>query len=173
MKREEILAILEERFNKNINYHKDLDWNDVLKCLDDEILDSIRYMEETCGEPDVVVINNDIYFVDTSLESPSGRRSYCYDDEALLKRKVNKPKSSIIREAHDHNVEVLNEYEYKYLQSLGDFDLKSTSWILTPDSIRNSGGAIFGDKKYNRVFIYHNSAESYYSNRGFRVKIKI
>jgi hypothetical protein len=117
---------------------------------------------------------NDKYvYCDTSIESPVGRRSFCYDIDALNSRKSNKPNSDIMTEANNNMVKVLDEAEYKYLQSLGDFDLKSSSWILTPMEIRKLGGALFGDKKYNRTFIYHNGAESYYSNRGFRVLLKI
>ena len=176
MSNEELILILEKRFIKNENMHKEINWNDVLKRLNNEALFSIRYMEETGGEPDVIMYDkeNDKYvYCDTSIESPVGRRSFCYDIDALNSRKSNKPNSDIITEANNNKVKVLDEAEYKYLQSLGDFDLKSSSWILTPMEIRKLGGALFGDKKYNRTFIYHNGAESYYSNRGFRVLLKI
>ena len=176
MSNEELILILEKRFIKNENMHKGINWNDVLKRLNNEALFSIRYMEETGGEPDVIMYDkeNDKYvYCDTSIESPTGRRSFCYDIDALNSRKSNKPNSDIITEANNNKVKVLDETEYKYLQSLGDFDLKSSSWILTPMEIRKLGGALFGDKKYNRTFIYHNGAESYYSNRGFRVLLKI
>ena len=176
MSNEELILILEKRFIKNENMHKGINWNDVLKRINNEALFSIRYMEETGGEPDVIMYDkeNDKYvYCDTSIESPIGRRSFCYDIDALNSRKSNKPSSDIMTEANNNKVKVLDEAEYKYLQSLGDFDLKSSSWILTPMEIRKLGGALFGDKKYNRAFVYHNGAESYYSNRGFRVLIKI
>ncbi len=176
MSNEELILILEKRFIKNEKMHKGINWNDVLKRLNNEALFSIRYMEETGGEPDVIMYDkeNDKYvYCDTSIESPIGRRSFCYDIDALNSRKSNKPSSDIMAEANNKKVKVLDEAEYKYLQSLGDFDLKSSSWILTPMEIRKLGGALFGDKKYNRTFIYHNGAESYYSNRGFRVLLKI
>ncbi len=176
MSNEELILILEKRFIKNEKMHKGINWNDVLKRLNNEALFSIRYMEETGGEPDVIMYDkeNDKYvYCDTSIETPIGRRSFCYDIDALNSRKSNKPSSDIMTEANNNKVKVLDEAEYKYLQSLGDFDLKSSSWILTPMEIRKLGGALFGDKKYNRTFIYHNGAESYYSNRGFRVLLKI
>ena len=176
MSNEELIEVLEKRFIKNKNLHENINWNDVFKRLTDEVLSSLRYMEETGGEPDVILYDKttDKYvYCDTSVESPIGRRSFCYDIDALNSRKSNKPNSDIMTEAQKNNVKILNEEEYKYLQSIGDFDLKSTSWILTPVEIRKLGGALFGDKKYNRTFIYHNGAESYYSTRGFRALIKI
>ena len=176
MSNEELILILEKRFIKNEKMHKGINWNDVFKRLNNEALSSIRYMEETGGEPDVIMYdkeNDKFVYCDTSIESPIGRRSFCYDIDALNSRKSNKPSSDIMTEANNNKVKVLDEAEYKYLQSLGDFDLKSSSWILTPMEIRKLGGALFGDKKYNRTFIYHNGAESYYSNRGFRVLLKI
>ena len=176
MSNEELISILEKRFIKNEKMHKEIYWDDVLKRLNNESLFSLRYMEETGGEPDVIMYdkeNDKFVYCDTSIESPIGRRSFCYDIDALNSRKSNKPSSDIMTEANNNKVKVLDEAEYKYLQSLGDFDLKSSSWILTPMEIRKLGGALFGDKKYNRTFIYHNGAESYYSNRGFRVLLKI
>ena len=163
MTNEELISILEKRFIVNKKMHEDIIWNDVLKRLNDKSLNSLRYMEETGGEPDVIMYDkeNDKYvFFDTSKESPIGRRSFCYDLDALNSRKNNKPNSDIITEANNNMVKILDEEEYKYLQSLGEFDLKSSSWILTPVDIRKLGGALFGDKKYNRTFIYHNGAES-------------
>lgn len=176
MNNEELIKILEERFIKNQNLHRDIKWEDVLKRLTDEVLNSLKYMEETGGEPDVIMYdkeNDKIVYCDTSVESPSGRRSLCYDEEALNSRKANKPVSSALFEATKHNLSMLNEKEYMFLQSLGDFDQKSTSWIQTPGEIRREGGALFADKKYSRTFIYHNGVESYYSNRGFRALLKI
>ena len=176
MSNEELILILDKRFIKNEKMHKEINWDDVLKRLNNEALFSLRYMEETGGEPDVIMYdkeNDKFVYCDTSIESPVGRRSFCYDMDALNSRKNNKPSSDIMTEANNNKVKVLDETEYKYLQSLGDFDLKSSSWILTPMEIRKLGGALFGDKRYNRTFIYHNGAESYYSNRGFRVLLKI
>ena len=176
MSDDEIILILEKRFIKNKNIHNDIKWNDVLKRLTSEVLFSLRYMEETGGEPDVIMydkINDKYVYCDTSIETPIGRRSLCYDEEALNSRKSNKPNSDIMTEAKKNMIKILDEEEYRYLQSLGDFDLKSTSWIFTPIEIRKLGGALFGDKRYNRTFIYHNGAESYYSNRGFRGLLKI
>ncbi len=176
MSDDEIKLILEKRFIQNKNMHKDIRWDDVKKRLTREVISSLRYMEETGGEPDIIMydkIDDKYIYCDTSIESPIGRRSLCYDRDALNGRKNNKPNSDIMTEAKINKVKILNEEEYKYLQSLGDFDLKSTSWILTPIEIRKLGGALFGDKKYNRTFIFHNGAESYYSNRGFRVLLKI
>ena len=176
MSNEKLIAILEKRFFKNSNIHNDIKWIDIVNRLNDEVLSSLRYMEESGGEPDIIMydkVNDKYVYCDTSVESPLGRRSFCYDIDALNSRKSNKPNSDIMTEAKNHKVKVLDEEEYKYLQSIGDFDLKSSSWLLTPIEIRNLGGALFGDKKYNRTFIYHNGAESYYSSRGFRVILKI
>ena len=176
MSDEELISILEKRFIENKNRHENINWNDVLKRLTSEALSSLRYMEETGGEPDVILydkITDEYVYCDTAIESPIGRRSFCYDKDALNSRKSNKPNSDIMTEAKNNKVKVLDEEEYKFLQSLGDFDLKSSSWILTPIEIRKLGGALFGDKKYNRTFIFHNGAESYYANRGFRVLLKI
>ena len=175
MNEKELLEKLKQRFIKNIKYHQGIDFDLVINRFNKDIISSLIYMEETGGEPDVVKYNKGIdkyIFVDTSIESPN-RRSLCYDDKALELRKDNKPISSVIREVNKYNVELLSEEEYLYLQSLSDFDLKSSSWLLTPSEIRNLGGALFGSKHYNRTFIFYNSAESYYSNRGFRVKVEV
>ncbi len=175
MTESKIIDILRSRFNKNMKYHNGLDFEVIVPRLNKEVISSLIYMEETGGEPDVIKYDksSDKYiFVDTSIESPN-RRSLCYDDEALNLRKDNKPISSVIREIKMHKVELLKEDEYFYLQSLNNFDLKSSSWLLTPKEIRDLGGAIFGSKHYNRTFIFYNSAESYYSNRGFRVKVEV
>ena len=176
MTNKDLVLILEKRFKENRNRHMSIDWNDILKRLNEETLSSLKYMEETGGEPDVILYDreNDKYlYCDCSKESPIYRRNLCYDHEALNRRKNNKPISSAIVEAEKNNIKLLTEEEYKYLQTLGDFDLKSSSWLLTKNEIRLLGGAIFGDKRYNRTFIYHNGAESYYSNRGFRAILKI
>jgi hypothetical protein len=172
----DLLVILKTRFEKNIHRHKKADWNDVLKKLENqtEKLWNINEMEQTGGEPDVVDFNdNEIYFVDCAEESPKGRRSFCYDKEALDARKENKPENNAIGFANEMGVEILSEEQYRHLQTLGKFDLKTSSWLKTPPEIRKLGGAIFGDFRYNQVFIYHNGVQSYYASRGFRGRLKI
>lgn len=172
----DLISILEKRFKENYNRHTGLLWNEIKKRLSENVLISLKYMEETGGEPDIIMYddNKDNYiYCDCSSESPIYRRNLCYDNEALNKRKNNKPISSAIQESEKNNIRLLTEREYKYLQTLGDFDVKSSSWLLTDKEIRLLGGAIFGDKRYNRTFIYHNGAESYYSNRGFRAILRI
>ncbi|MBS7263043.1 MAG: DUF4256 domain-containing protein [Eubacteriales bacterium] len=176
MNNPQLIEILRERFIKNAALHSGIDFETIIGRLTPKVLESLKYMEESGGEPDIIAYDKseDKYiFFDTSKESPIGRRSYCYDDEALNSRKANKSFSSAMKEAVDHCVEILSEEDYFFLQSLGDFDLKSSSWLYTPAEIRNRGGAIFGDKHFGRTFIYHNGAESYYSNRGFRVKLRV
>lgn len=167
------LNTLKVRFQQNMSRHKDLDWSKIQIKLESNLdkLNSLYLMEITGGQPDVVDFDSssDSYvFYDTSAETPSERCSLCYDDEALQSRKTNKPRSSAIQMAQEMGVELLNEEQYKYLQTLGEFDLKTSSWISTPPSIRLLKGAIFADRRYNEVFIYHNGAESYYASRGFR-----
>ena len=168
-----LTEILEKRFSENMKRHPDVTWETVAARLSDAALASLTYMEETGGEPDVIGRTNEgrIIYCDTSKESPSGRRSLCYDETARMKRKANRPDSSAVKEAEAHGLILLEEEDYMALQKLGDFDQKSTTWLKTPETIRKAGGAIFGDKKYGRTFIYHNGADSYYSNRGFRAKI--
>ena len=176
MTNKDLILILKKRFYENTNRHIGIKWNDALKRLNEKALSSLKYMEETGGEPDVILYdekNNCYLYCDCSKESPIHRRNLCYDNEALNKRKTNKPVSSAMFEAEKNNIKLLTEEEYKYLQTLEDFDLKSSSWLLTENETRLLGGAIFGDKRYNRTFIYHNGAESYYSNRGFRGILKI
>lgn len=175
---ESLLTILKERFEKNQNRHEGIDWNKVLSKLETnpEKLWSINEMERTGGEPDVVAYdkNTDEYtFYDCSPESPKGRRSLCYDRQALDSRKENKPKNSAIDLASEMGISILSETEYRKLQALGNFDTKTSSWIETPAEIRKLGGAIFADFRYNTVFVYHNGAESYYAARGFRGTLKI
>ena len=170
---QDLIKILKDRFEIYQNRHQDLDWNKIQEKLkhSPEKLKSLLQMEQSGGEPDVVGIDKDtgeyLYF-DCSLESPAARRSLCYDRQALDGRKENKPKGSVIDSAKAMGIEVLNEQQYHQLQVLGNFDTKSQSWLATPDTIRKLGGAIFGDRRYNHVFIYHNGAESYYAARGFR-----
>ncbi len=174
----ELLKVLKIRFEKNMNRHKEVFWDDVEKKLKnaDSKLWSLNEMEESGGEPDVVGYDNntgEYIFCDCSTESPKGRRSICYDHEALESRKEHKPKNSAIGMAREMGIEVLSEKQYFELQQLGTFDTKTSSWIVTPPDIRDLGGAIFGDYRFGRVFIYHNGAESYYGARGFRGMLRI
>lgn len=170
---EELLGILKTRFEKNKNRHPDLDWTKIQEKLvaSPKKLWSLHQMEETGGEPDVIDCNkgtDEYIFCDCVAESPKGRRSVCYDPEALESRKEHKPKHSAIGMAAEMGIELLTEEQYRKLQTLGKFDTKTSSWVLTPTAIREKGGAIFGDWRYGHVFIYHNGAESYYGARGFR-----
>ncbi|MFN7911435.1 MAG: DUF4256 domain-containing protein [Bacteroidota bacterium] len=169
---------LRDRFETNLNRHPSIDWKEIETFLakNKKALLSIYHLEESGGEPDVVelsTIKGDIVFIDCSKETPVGRRSLCYDKEALDSRKENKPNGSATQMALDMGVTLLTEQEYFDLQKYGPFDMKTSTWLHTPDSIRKLGGAIFGDYKFERVFIYHNGAQSYYAVRGFRAKIKI
>jgi hypothetical protein len=173
---ETLLHLLQTRFEKNMHRHGGLSWNSVLKKLNGQAdkLWSLSAMEETGGEPDVVALDskkNEVVFYDCSAESPSGRRSLCYDIAALNDRKEHKPSGDALSAARQIGVEVLSETDYRYLQQAGPFDQKTSSWLLTPPAIRSLGGAIFGDYRYGQVFIYHNGASSYYAARGFRTKI--
>lgn len=175
---ETILEILEKRFNENKNRHESLHWKNIQEKLvaNPAKLMILTQMEETGGEPDVVDFNEnsaEYLFVDCSVESPKERRSYCYDKDALDKRKENKPKNNALDAAKAIGIELLNEEEYRHLQTLGNFDSKTSSWLKTPDNIRKLGGAIFGDFRYGSVFIYHNGADSYYAARGFRGKLSV
>jgi hypothetical protein len=174
----ELLSILEARFEKNMNRHKGLEWAKVQAKLqaNAEKLWSINEMEKTGGEPDVVAHDKktgEFIFYDCAAESPKGRRSICYDHEALEARKEHKPENSAIQMAADMGVEILTEARYRELQKLGKFDSKTSSWIETPADIRKLGGAIFADYRYGHVFIYHNGAESYYAARGFRGSLRV
>ncbi len=175
---EKLLDILKNRFENNKNRHENIKWLDVENKLlnNKDKLNSLFEMEVTGGEPDVITfdsIESCFTFVDCSLESPIGRRSLCYDNEALEGRKANKPKQSVIEMEKKMNVKLLNEEQYRYLQTFGDFDKKTSSWIRTPNNIRELGGALFCDRRYGSVFTYHNGASSYYSSRGFRACLKI
>ena len=169
----DLLNLLQARFEKNIQRHKTIKWADVeakLKANPDKLY-SLHLMEETGGEPDVVGIDkvtNAFMFYDCSAETPKGRRSICYDHEALEKRKEHKPANSAINMAEEMGIEVLDEQQYRALQQLGVFDGKTSSWLKTPEAIRKLGGAIFGDYRYGQIFIYHNGADSYYAGRSFR-----
>jgi len=174
---ESLLNVLEKRFENNKHRHQNIEWEKVLLKLkaNPEKLWSLDEMERTEGEPDVVGFDektNEYIFYDCAAESPKGRRSICYDHEALEKRKENKPKDSAINMAQEMGIQILNEEEYQNLQKLGKFDTKTSSWILTPVNIRKLGGAIFSDFRYDTVFVYHNGADSYYAARGFRGSLK-
>ena len=176
--REELLATLKARFEKNPNRHKGLEWAKVQSRLEANAnkLWSLNEMESTGGEPDVVgqdKKSGEFVFMDCSAQSPKGRNSFCYDREALDSRKEHKPRNCVMDAAAEMGVEVLTEEEYFTLQKLGEFDTKSSSWLRTPTEIRELGGAIYGDRRYNRVFIGHNGAESYYSGRGFRGSLRV
>ncbi len=174
----ELIQILKKRFEKNTNRHKEHEWNKIQQRLENnpQKLWSLSEMERTGGEPDVVAINTETgeyIFMDCSSESPKGRRSLCYDKEALESRKEFKPANSAVNMAEEMGIELLSEDQYRNLQNLENFDLKTSSWIKTPDEIRKLGGAIFCDKRYDHVFMYHNGAESYYSARGFRGMLNV
>ena len=174
--REELLETLRERFEANMDRHPDLEWAKVRKRLESKPgkLWSLSEMESTGGEPDVIGQEDGEYlFVDCSAESPKGRRSVCYDDEALESRKKHKPKASAVGMADAMGAVLLDEEQYHRLQELGEVDTKTSSWVLTPSDIRERGGAIFGDWRFGRVFIYHNGAESYYAARGFRCLLRV
>ena len=168
---------LKARFEKNMNRHKGIKWTDVeTKLVNGPKIWSLNEMEISGGEPDVVGYDKktgEYIFYDCSAESPNGRRSLCYDDEALQSRKEHKPKNSAIEMATAMGITILSEQQYRELQQLGKFDLKTSSWIQTPPEIRERGGALFCDRRYDHVFVYHNGAESYYAARGFRGSIMI
>lgn len=176
--RKGLLSILKARFEKNINRHKGIEWANVLAKLNagadnnaDAKLWSLNEMEVSGGEPDVVVVDkkaSEFIFYDCSPESPKGRRSMCYDRAALNSRKEFKPANTAVEMAAEMGIELLTETDYRALQQLVNFDLKTSSWIKTPENIRKLGGALFCDRRYNTVFLYHNGAESYYAARGFR-----
>lgn len=176
--REELLGILRARFEKNMNLHRGLEWSEVQAKLEAnaEKLRSLYEMEVTGGEPDVVgddKMTGEYIFYDCSAESPKGRRSICYDREALESRKEHKPETSAADMAAAMGIEILTEEQYRELQKLGSFDMKTSSWVKTPADIRKLGGALFCDRRYDTVFVYHNGAESYYAARGFRGLLKV
>lgn len=177
--REELLAQLKRRFEQHMNRHPGQAWTDVLarlKAAPATAIESLARMEATGGEPDVIGQASDsgqIAFCDCAAESPTGRRSLCYDDEALNARKENKPQGSAVQMAADMGVELLSEEQYRALQQLGEFDLKTSSWVATPAAIRSKGGALFCDRRYGQVFTYHNGVQSYYAARGFRALLRV
>jgi hypothetical protein len=178
MTQEKLLSSLKNRFELNTNRHPKLTWDAVEQRIVNQgkLIASLMYMESTGGEPDIVVFDSsdtNLYFVDCAVQSPKGRRSLCYDQTARLERKKFPPLSSAVEEANQNGLTLLNEEQYRLLQTFGFLDTVSSSWLLTPESIRRLGGAIFGDSRYDRVFVFHNGADSYYADRGFRAMLKI
>lgn len=176
--RDDLLQALQTRFEKNMHRHKSIKWEDVESRLkgNQQALESLQAMEASGGEPDVIGQDKKtgkLTFCDCSAQSPGGRRSVCYDRAALDARKEHKPKSSALDMAAEMGVELLTETEYRQLQELEEFDTKTSSWIQTPDDVRSLGGALFCDRRYNKVFTYHNGAESYYAARGFRGLLRV
>ncbi|CAB1212229.1 DUF4256 domain-containing protein [Acinetobacter bouvetii] len=173
-----LLNILKERFEQNMQRHKAMQWPKIQHKLEasPDKMRSLHEMECTGGEPDVVLhdhVTDHYIFMDCCVESPSARRSLCYDREALDSRKSNKPQNSVMDIVSDMGVELLTEHDYYELQAIDAIDMKTSSWLFTPDNIRKKGGALFGDKRFGRVFVYHNGAESYYAARGFRVLLRV
>lgn len=173
-----LMMILQERFEKNMPRHAGMIWSDIRRNIDASgvKLSVLKRMEETGGEPDVVTYDKktgEYTFFDCAAETPKERRSLCYDDEALESRKEHRPKGSAVGMAQSMGVELLNEEQYRFLQTLGEFDLKTSSWVKTPGKIRDLGGALFCDRRYDAVFTYHNGAESYYAARGFRGLLRV
>lgn len=174
----ELVGTLQARFAKNMRRHQGVDWNSVRAKLDanPEKIQALHEMERTGGEPDVVGVDGktgEFIFCDCSPETPAGRRSICYDRKALDSRKENKPGGSAIEMAASIGIGILTEEQYRELQELGEFDRKTSSWVATPTGIRELGGALFCDRRYDHVFLYHNGAESYYASRGFRGRLKV
>jgi hypothetical protein len=176
--RQDLLSLLQARFEKNGQRHKGVAWKDVQERLEGKpgAVTALAAMEASGGEPDVIGKAGEggaLMFCDCSPESPAGRRSLCYDRAALDARKENKPKGNALEAAAGMGIELLTEAQYRALQELGEFDTKTSSWILTPQDVRSRGGALFCDRRYGRVFVYHNGAESYYAARGFRGRVMV
>ena len=175
--RNELIETLKARFEKNKQRHQGIAWSDVEARLESnpDALKSLHAMEESGGEPDVIGADKSghITFCDCSAQSPAGRRSLCYDKKALDSRKENKPRGSAVETAAKMGIDLLTEQEYRELQQLGEFDTKTSSWVQTPNDVRSLGGALFCDRRYDKVFVYHNGAESYYAARGFRGRLRV
>lgn len=176
--RDSLLQTLKARFEQHRSRHKDIAWEGVLGRLDKapKALESLRRMEASGGEPDVIgqeKASGKLIFCDCCAETPSGRRSLCFDREALDARKENKPQGSAMELAAEMGIDMLDEDQYRQLQELGEFDLKTSSWLATPPQVRSLGGALFGDRRYGRVFTYHNGVQSYYAARGFRGLLRV
>ena len=175
--RNELIETLKARFEKNKQRHQGIAWSDVEARLESnpDALKSLHAMEESGGEPDVIGADKSghITFCDCSAQSPAGRRSLCYDKKALDSRKENKPRGSAVETAAKMGIDLLTEQEYRALQQLGEFDTKTSSWVQTPNDVRSLGGALFCDRRYDKVFVYHNGAESYYAARGFRGRLRV
>lgn len=168
-----LFKVLKERFEKHMKRHQKVSWEDILNYLSEEHIFSIYHMELSGGQPDVLCIDDHLFFIDMAKETPKDRRSICYDEKARLGRKKFPPKTSALEMAKEMQIDVLDQEMYLKLQHIEDLDLKTSSWLKTPDNIRNLGGALYGDKRYKQTFIYHNGADSYYGVRGFRGYIKI
>lgn len=168
-----LLELLRGRFDSHGERHPGIAWGAVAAMLDARLMDSLHYMEESGGEPDVVVHGATVYFWDFSAASPKGRRSLCYDKAARFARKKNAPDSSAVEEAEKHGLVLLSESQYLFLQGIEAVDEKTSSWIRTDDAVRGAGGALFGDRRFGRTFVYCNGADSYYSARGFRAALKV
>lgn len=176
--RNALIQTLQERFETNLHRHRKCRWDEVLAKLEasPDQLEPLWNMESTGGEPDVIGFDSasgQFLFCDCSPESPSGRRSLCYDAQALASRKENRPEGSVVETVTAMGIELLSEEQYRQLQQLGEFDTKTSSWVLTPDDIRSLGGALFCDRRYGKVFVYHNGAQSYYAARGFRGLLRV
>jgi hypothetical protein len=176
--RDELLGVLKARFEKNMNRHESLEWDKIQARLDADPkkLWSLNEMEKSGGEPDVIGYDeekDEFLFYDCSKESPKGRRSVCFDREALESRKKHKPENSAMDMANAMGIDILTEEQYRELQKLGEFDLKTSSWVQTPLAIRKLGGALFCDRRFDHVFVYHNGADSYYGSRGFRGSLRV
>ncbi len=177
-KHDELMSLLQSRFEKNMHRHKGINWEDVQKKLESspKKVKVLAEMEATGGEPDVIGCDaktGEYLFCDCSAESPAGRRSTCYDRAGLESRKEHKPENNALDMAETIGIDLLDEEQYRALQQLGEFDLKTSSWIKTPEAIRKLGGALFADRRYNHVFVYHNGAQSYYAARGFRGLLRV
>lgn len=175
MNQKELRKVLQQRFETHLHRHSQVSWNDVEVLLTDDILKVVEKMEQTGGEPDVIQYGDYLYFVDFAKESPVQRRNLAYDKKAEDQRKKDKaqPQGNVLDRAREIGVELLDVDTYAFMQSLEDIDLKTSSWLLTPEKIRTLGGAIFGDKRYDTVFTYHNGAKSFYASRGFRGRRKL